>query len=65
MPRDKTHWHACTRLPLSHEHLLTYERTNERIAHPQIEGGGRTLAGRLKREMCGLTSMVWDDKYAR
>ena len=39
-----------------------------RIAHPQIEGGGRTLAGRLEREMRGLTRMAWehwDDKYAR
>ena len=32
---------------------------------PPIEGGERTLAGRLAREMRGLTSMVWDDKYAR
>ena len=28
---------------------------------PPIEGGERTLAGRLEREMHGLTSMAWDD----
>ena len=32
---------------------------------PPIEGGERTLAGRLEREMRRLTSMVWDDTYAR
>ena len=32
-----------------------------------LKGGKRTLAaaGRLVREMRGLTSMAWDDKYAR
>ena len=29
------------------------------------KGGERTLAGRLVQEMRGLTSMAWDDKYAR
>ena len=32
---------------------------------PPIEGGEHTLAGRLVQEMRGLTSMAWDDKYAR
>ena len=32
---------------------------------PPIEGGECTLAGRLEREMRGLTNMAWDDKYAR
>ena len=32
---------------------------------PLKKGGERTLAGRLVREMRGLTSMAWDDTYAR
>ena len=38
------------------------EQTNERIAHPQIEGV-RTLAGRLEREIRGLTSIHFDSLH--
>ena len=47
--------------------VVVYVRVNStylRIAHPSKEGE-RTLAGRLVREMRGLTSMTWDDTYAR
>ena len=45
---------------------LRYYRTLQfnSIRSPS-KGGERTLAGRLVQEMRGLTSMTWNDKYAR